>query len=266
MSDTGVRGIDLYIFDGKTWRFVGAGRPNPASRENASDLVYSMDGSEKECMIYLSLYDGVDKLEIGIDEGAEISRTAINSPDSRKPVIVYGTSITQGGCVSRPGMCYTSILSRELDREFINLGFSGNGIIDLEIAELMASCKDPGLFVLDYVGNAKAADIEARGEKFFRILRDAYPDVPILFLGAKEYPYLSFNTSVPKTVAENDAAQKALFDKLKKQGEKNIIYSPEFIMTGDACEYTVDGTHLTDLGATEFCKFLLPYFKKSLRR
>lgn len=265
MTDTGVRGIDLYIFDGKAWRFVGAGRPDPASKETASDLVYSMDGSWHECMIYLSLYDGVDKLEIGVDEGAGISRSTLDSPRAEKPVIVYGTSITQGGCVSRPGMCYTSILSRRLDRQFINLGFSGNGIIDLEIAGTMASYEDPGMFVLDYVGNARAADIEARGEKFFRILRDAHPDVPILFLGAKEYPYLAFNQSVPATVAENDAAQKALFDKLRKAGEKKIYYCPKFVMTGDACEYTVDGTHLTDLGVVEFTDFLYPYFRRALR-
>ena len=266
MAACGTRGLDLYILSDGSWRFAGTGKPQLQIKETTDVMIEGLDGTMHECMMYLSLYDGVDKLEIGVDEGSTIEASDLDSPAAEKPVIVYGTSITQGGCVSRPGMCYTSILSRKLDRQFINLGFSGNGIIDYEIAELMAAYPDPGAFVLDYVGNAKASIINEKGEKFFRILRDAHPDVPIIFLGAKKYPHTAFSATIRATVEENDAAQKALYLKLRKQGEKNIYYSPASDMTGDeSCEQTVDKIHFTDNGVANFTKFLLPVFKKALK-
>lgn len=266
MADTGTRGIDLYVLDGRDWRYVGVGRPEPGDSTSTKVIIDGMDGGMHEFMMYLSLYDGIKSLSIGVDDGSFIGSAEVDSPRTGKPVIVYGTSVTQGGCVSRPGMCYTSILERRFDREFVNLGFSGNGIIDYEIAELMASHPDPGCFVLDYVGNAYAEKINEKGEKFFRILRDAHPDVPVLFLSAKTYPKTAFRKATLDIVMANNAAQKALFDKLKKQGEKNIFLVPLYEMTGDASEQTVDNDHLTDLGTTLITDYFTPYFRKVLKK
>lgn len=264
MADAGSRGVDLYYYDGSAWRFIGTGRPIGQTTEQM--LIGGMTSEPREYMMYLSLYDGIDSLEIGVDEWATFEASSFNSPRAEKPVIVYGTSITQGGCVSRPGMCYTSILERRLDRQFINLGFSGNGIIENEIAEAMAAYPDPGCYVLDYVGNADYDRIEAYGEGFFRILRDAHPDVPIIFVGGKKYPHSVLNNAVSEKIDKNDAAQKALYMKLKKAGEKNIYYSPRLNLTGDDCEGTVDGIHLTDYGVMKFVDHLYPVYKKALKK
>jgi hypothetical protein len=148
MADSGTRGVDLYILTDGTWRFVGTGRPTHGNKTTDASLAENMDPKDREYMLYLSLYDGIDKLEIGIKEGSSISGPEVKSPSDDKPIVAYGTSILQGGCCSRPGMAFTNIVARRLDREVINLGFSGNGQLDLEIAEFMASVEDPGLYSL----------------------------------------------------------------------------------------------------------------------
>mgnify|MGYP003233914338 FL=1 len=114
-------------------------------------------------MIYLPLYDGLVSLSIGIDADASINQPSKESPIREKPVVFYGTSILQGGCASRPGMAHTNIISRRLNRECINLGFSGNAFLDLGVAQVMAGV-DAGVFVLDFVPNVTVEQMNERME------------------------------------------------------------------------------------------------------
>ena len=171
MTDTGTRGLDLYTQDPVDghWRFARSARPQ---KDTLNDLtvISGMETVMREYIVYLSLYEGVKKLEIGVEEGSVIDQPALDSPRKGSPIVMYGTSILQGGCANRPGMAFTNIISRELDREVVNLGFSGNARLDYEIAELMAAVKDPSLFVLDNVPNCEASLIDERQEKFFRTI------------------------------------------------------------------------------------------------
>ena len=195
-----------------------------------------------------------------------LEQPRLDSPVSDRPVVAYGTSILQGGCVSRPGMVETSVLSRLLDREVINLGFSGNALLDYEIAELMASVPDPALYILDNVPNASAKLIDEKGEKFFRIIRDAHPDVPVIFVEDPEYPTTLFDSELRDLMVSRNAAQKRLFAKLKADGEKLIYYVGAEGMIGDDGEATVDGEHFTDLGSVRYVRHILPTVKKALKR
>ena len=264
MTDTGTKGLDLYtIVDGE-WRHVCSAQPQGKTSERT--FISNMDPIEREYMLYLSLYDGVSSLEIGVDEGASLDQPTVDSPSSERPIVMYGTSILQGGCANRPGMAHTSMISRHLDVEVINLGFSGNALLDMEIAELMASVEDPGLYVLDYAPNAFADMIDENGEKFFRIIRDAHPDVPVIFIEDVIFPYTIFDNAILKQVAGKNEAQKRLFDKLKKSGEKKIYYISAEGMIGDDGEATVDGTHFTDLGMMRYVEHVLPTIKKALKQ
>ena len=140
-TQTGTRGLDLYCLqeDG-AWTFVNSARPT--GQKNETVIITDMEPAEREYMLYLPLYDGLTDLEIGIDSLARIGQPAVDLPQRERPVVFYGTSILQGGCANRPGMAHTSIISRRLNRECINLGFSGNALLDLE--------------------NGNAADIAAR--------------------------------------------------------------------------------------------------------
>lgn len=192
MTPVGIKGLDLYAWQDGQWIFVGSARPGHAKNTFTSTFISNMDGQMREYMLYMPLYDCATKVEIGILGNARIEQPVLSSPVRKKPVVVYGTSITQGGCANRPGMAYTAILSRKMDREFINLGFSGNGRLDYEIARLMARV-DASCYILDNMANCSTAMLD-RLEGFIKILREAHPDTPILLLGNAHYTYVRFNT------------------------------------------------------------------------
>ena len=262
MTDTGTKGLDLYaLVDGK-WRHVCSAQPQGKTSERR--IIANMDPVEREYMLYLSLYDGVSSLEIGVDEGAMLASPAVDSPSREKPIVMYGPSILQGGCANRPGMAHTNIISRRLDREVFNLGFSGNALLDMEIAHLMASVEDPGLFVLDYAPNAWDYLIDEQGEAFFRVLRDAHPDVPVIFIEDVIFPHSIFDKNILAEVTKKNQAQRRLFDKLKDVGEKDIYYISAEGMIGDDGEATVDAIHFTDLGMMRYVDHVMPTIRKAL--
>ena len=263
MTDTGTKGLDLYtLYDGE-WTHVCSAQPQGKTSERT--FIRNMDPIEREYMLYLSLYDGVSSLEIGVDEGALLAPPAVARPSKEKPIVMYGTSILQGGCANRPGMAHTNILSRRLDREVFNLGFSGNALLDMEIAHLMASVEDPGLFILDYAPNAWDYLIDEKGEEFFRVIRDAHPDVPVIFIEDVIFPHSRFDKRILEEVTKKNAAQKRLFEKLQAAGEKKIYYIGAEGMIGDDAEATVDGTHFTDLGMMRYIDHILPTVLEALK-
>ena len=267
MTDTGTRGLDLYTQDPVDghWRFARSARPQ---KDTLNDLtvISGMEPVMREYIVYFSLYEGVKKLEIGVEEGSVIDQPALDSPRKGSPIVMYGTSILQGGCANRPGMAFTNIISRELDREVVNLGFSGNARLDYEIAELMAAVKDPSLFVLDNVPNCEASLIDERQEKFFRIIRDAHPDVPVVFIENPNYPHAVFDKVAAADITARNASMRAVYEKLKKAGEKKIYYIKGDKMLGLDGEATVDGVHFTDLGMVRYTEYVLPTIKKALRK
>jgi hypothetical protein len=265
MTDAGVGGLDLYAFlDGK-WEFVGTGFDWKGARntDHTRRLVGHMDAVDREYMLYLSLYDEVKTLELGVPEGYTLEQPVLDSPRSDAPVVMYGTSILQGGCASRAGMAHTNILARRFDRTVINLGFSGNAHLDLEIAELMASVENPSVYVLDYVPNASPEKIETLGEKFFRIIRDKHPDVPVIFVEDPLFPHGIVDHAIADEVSGKNAAQKALFQRLQDAGVQNIYYIPALGMT--TSEDFVDGVHLTDLGMTHYADHITPLLQNLLK-
>ncbi len=268
MTDAGDSGLDLYILTEKDgWRFAGSGFDWGGRDKNVKNktIIANMTPDMREYMLYLSMYNGIEELELGIDEGAVIEAPAVESPKTERPVVMYGTSILQGGCTSRPGMAFTAILGRKLDREVINLGFSGNARLDYEIAEYITRVQNPSLIVLDYVPNSSAELINERGEKFFRIIRDAFPDVPVILVEDPTFPHTRFDQKMLEEVTSKNAAQLALYKKLKKAGEKRLYYVSTDGLIGDDGEATVDGVHFTDLGMMRYVERVLPVMRKALR-
>lgn len=263
MTDAGVSGLDLYaLVDGK-WHFAGSGFVwGEAGKSRERKLVGNMEPQMREYMLYLPLYDCLDSLFIGTPEGYALEQPVLDSPRRSRPVVMYGTSILQGGCASRAGMAHTAILSRWLDREVINLGFSGNAHLDTEVAQLIASVEDPSVIVLDYVPNCTAKLIEDKGLGFFRIVRDAHPDVPVVFVENPEYTHSVLDLKIAGEIKAKNDAQRALYESLRKAGEKKLYYVKGKGMTGDDGEAAVDGVHFTDLGMMRYARHLYPVLKK----
>ena len=259
MTPTGICGLDLYCLQDGKWVFAGSGRPS--GKRTQATLVKNMLPEEREYLLFLPLYDGITSLSIGVDSLAELDQPAVDLPKREKPVVFYGTSILQGGCATRPGMAHTNILERWLQRECINLGFSGNALLDLEIADVIAGI-DASLFVLDFVPNATVEQMRERGEQFYTRIRSKHPDTPILFVEDPVFPHSRFNTEMAKEIKEKNEAVQALYQSLKRRGEKSIHFLSSRDMIGHDGEATVDGIHLTDLGFMRYAELLEPLCKK----
>ena len=260
------KGLDLYIKKDGEWVFAGVGRPKmskgPAYDQHEGTIVKSMAPGRKECLLYLPLFDSLDSLFIGVEEGSYVE--PIENPFKYR-IVVKGSSVTHGLAASRPGMSYAARFGRDNGFYTFNLGFSGNALLDMEIAHLMASVEDPGLFVLDYAPNAYAHLIDESGEAFFRVIRDAHPDVPVIFIEDVIFPHTIYDKAIREEVTKKNEAQKRLFDKLKKSGERKIYYIRAEGMIGDDGEATVDGIHFTDLGAMRYVDHVLPTIRKALK-
>ncbi len=134
MPATAVSGLDLYVkTENGRWRWLSVGRPTkyPA---NSGELVKDLPAGKREYLLYLPLYNGVRSVELGLPKDSTLAKAGPWSSGISKPIVFYGTSITQGGCASRPGMVHTAILGRQLNCPVINLGFSGNGKMEPEMA------------------------------------------------------------------------------------------------------------------------------------
>lgn len=260
MTPTGIRGLDLYAYDNGDWRFVGSARPLQNEKNTTTVVMRNMLPEDREYMLFLSLYDGVDSLYIGVDSLAKLELPKMDIPSRHKPIVMYGTSLLQGGCANRPGMCHTNILQRMLNREIYNFGFSGNGKLDLEVAKVMATV-DAGLFVIDCLPNNKTPEFKEKVDVFFRTIRDAHPEVPILFVESPIFPGAYWDQEEKVILKEKNDALKEYFAKLQQQGEKNIHYfsADKIIMNP---EVTVDNYHYTDLGFWQFAQSLYPVIDK----
>ena len=246
MPATGVSGLDLYVKDGSTWRWTGAGRPG-SGRTHEAQLAGGIPEGVHEYLLYLPLYNGTDSLEIGIPSEAMLAKGPARAPGHDKPICFYGTSITQGGCASRPGMTYAAILGRRLDCPAMNFGFSGNGKMEPEVGALLAEL-DAAAYVINCAPNMTPDVIAECAGPLVRQLRTAHPDTPILLVGQCFYQAGYFlPASRNSAVDKNDAVRKA-YENLKAAGVGKLSFVDGMALYGDDGEATVDGTHATDLG------------------
>ncbi len=247
MPATGVSGIDLYMrADNGRWTFVQNGRPTAQSNEASFRVVPG-----RECLLYLPLYNGVESLKIGIPKDKALLKPTESPGRQNKPIVIYGTSITQGGCASRPGMAFTAIVGRQLDVPVINLGFSGNGRMEPEMAELLAEL-DPAVYVLDCLWNMRPAEVSERVGPFVKKLRSVRPQTPILLVE---------DCSVSnKTPTEKGTICRRIYEDLKAEAVTGLHFLSNRDMLGTDGDGTVDGCHPNDVGmlrqATVFSKSL----------
>ncbi len=237
ITKIGQAGFDLYKSDGGSYSFVGPFIPNARNHGFSYRLV--TDGRMHTYTIHMPLYDGVEEVYIGLPAGAELE--AAEDYTYEKPVVYYGSSITQGGCASRPGNAYQAMISRKLDGNFINLGFSGNGKGEQVICDYMASL-DALVFVSDYDYNAPdAAHLNATHYNLYETFRRAHPTTPYVMVSKPDFK--------PGDEARRDVIIESYKRALAK-GDRHVYFvDGEHIFDGehrDSC--TVDGGHPNDLG------------------
>lgn len=234
---TGSIGCDLYSGS----RYFGTFIPRMDVTTEYENVVDIADVAEREYTINMPLYSGVDKMYIGIKEGCTLK--AADEYKITKPIVYYGSSITHGGCASRPGNAYPNIISRELDCDFINLGFSGNARAEDEMADYIASL-DMSAFVYDYDHNAPTLrHYSNTHERMFKIIRMAQPDLPIIMMTRPKY-YLSQGETERLKIMLNT------YNSAIAAGDKNVycIKGQDLLIEPLREAALVDNCHPNDVG------------------
>lgn len=272
MAFVGIMGFDLYEGSGTDKHYLRSTRFSPDCEEYLVPVFGAQGGVEfekkmREFTLHFPLYSGVKSFEIGLTSGSVVEPP---SPwKDPRPVVVYGTSIQQGGCASRPGMCHTNRMSRLLDRPFINLAFSGSGKGEPVMARLLSEIEDPAMYVLDYSANAGLQGIRDTQENFIRILREKHPVTPILLVSrypyAREYATLRDTGKFTAGFIELTETYRKHLEKFRSEGDEHIYFLDGTTLLGDYPEdCTVDGVHGTDLGFYKISNVMAPVIRKIL--
>lgn len=238
---TGSVGFDVYADEGEGAYYVGSAIP-PFDVEDAfASRLWFKDARRREITVNFPLYSGVKSLYIGLKKEAYVE--APSAFDDARPVVFYGSSITQGGCASRPGNSYQALLARWLGFDYVNLGFSGSALAEDTMIDYIASLP-MRVFVMDYDHNAPTYEhLKNTHEKLFKAVRAAHPTLPVVMMTRPVYRY-----------NEEELARLALvtktYENAKAAGDDHVylIDGRELVTEEFADIATVDGCHPNDAG------------------
>lgn len=251
MTPIASKGFDLYTNINDKWQFVGVAQPQN-SITNEYTIIKEMEKVSREYLLNFPLYTGVDLVEIGVDQDAYIKKSKKQIIDSVNPIIFYGTSITQGASASRPGLTYPSLIQRGLNKEVINLGFSGNGRFEKEIAKYFMLAK-PSVIILDCTPNSPADTIRKNLPNLIEYIRSINDTVPIVLVESITLDNANLkkdNKTIFGTMTFINEQNKALNDiyTSKSKKHKKLYYLNGENLIGNDHEATIDGLHFNDLG------------------
>ncbi|MBE7044721.1 MAG: hypothetical protein E7397_04275 [Ruminococcaceae bacterium] len=253
MPQSGIAGFDVTV-NGK---LRGTFYP-PLDLESKYEGIFHFEHADrKEILINFPLYNDVTEMFIGLQDTAYIEKAPKYTHE--KPVVFYGSSITQGGCASRPGNSYEEILSEWLDCNYINLGFSGSARGEQAMAEYIASL-DMSVFVMDYDHNAPTPEhLEKTHEPFYKIIREKNPDLPIVFVTGPNY-YFWDGEPRRQIILKT-------YEKAKAAGDEKVWFVDGRELWGKEGwnHATMDGCHPSDLGFWRMAEGIRPALEEALK-
>ena len=249
---SGSCGFDLYVGE----KYKGTFMP-PFDVSTSYESVIDLGNKKmRDITINFPLYSGVSALYIGLKEGCE----ALPPDEYRveKPVVYYGSSITQGGCASRPGNAYEAIVTQKTGVNHVNLGFSGSAKAEKEISDYICSL-DMSAFVFDYDHNAPTTDhLRNTHERMFKEVRESHPTTPIIMLSRPKY-------TLTREEKERVNIIKATYENALSAGDKNVYFiDGKTLMRHCHNEGTVDNCHPNDWGFYSMAQALTKVIKKIL--
>lgn len=241
---TGTASFDIYVDEGKGSTYYGTFVP-PYDMSDGYESVHDFpDQTERVVTINFPLYSGVKKLYVGLEGNAVIKA----SPDYKyeEPIVYYGSSVTQGGCASRPGTCYQNVISRRLDVDFWNLGFSDGARGEKVMTEYLAGLK-MRMLVCDLDHNLPYEELKKRHLPLYRTVRAVQPELPIIFISAADIlmPHAKKSRLVERREVIRETYRTAI-----AEGDKNVYFidGEELFAGEDRDQCTVDRIHPNDLG------------------
>jgi lysophospholipase L1-like esterase len=265
MPATGVSGIDLYSRSGKGPWLWSAGRFS-----FKDTITYTFErltsDSNRVYTLYFPLYNQVSWMEIKVPHDFSLDPLSVNK---QKPIVVYGTSIAQGACASRPGLSWAALLGRAIEQPVVNLGFSGNGRLEPELIDRIAEI-DASVYVLDCLPNMAAeiyvnGELRSRLEKSIQALQEKRPGTPLLLVDHAGLTGELTNPQLKNTYEKVNAILNEAYTQLKKKGVQNI-YILKKKQLGQNIETMVDGIHPNDMGMVLYAKAYANMIRTILKR
>ncbi len=253
-------GFDLYIKDGKNWKWAGATAAGKSGEVKV--ILENCSRGRIECLLYLPLISSLDGLKIGVEPG---HRLIPSENPFRHRIAIFGSSYTHGISTSRPGMAYPAQLSRMTGLQFLSLGCSGNSKLQDYFAHALADA-DVDAFVFDAFSNPSPEMIHDRLFKFIEIIQTKHPDAPLIFQKTIYREWRNFNDGSDKKEREKmEMAEKMMREACRRY--KNVYYVETTDATAPDHETSVDGTHPGDYGyqlwaksvAKPICRILAKY-------
>ncbi len=256
MPLSGSTGFDMYIFENNQYKYVHSFIP-PYDVGDKYEAGFSFEDEKmRDIIINFPLYNSLSELYVGVKENSSV--LSGGRYIGEKPIVYYGSSITQGACASRPGNCYQSIISRELNRDFINLGFSGNARAEKTMAEYIARL-DMSCFVYDYDYNAPTAEfLEQTHKAMFDIIRDKKPGLPIVMMTNPSQEFSGEIMQKRRDIIFNT------YKVAKQSGDNNVYFidAQELFKRFGGEGRTVDGLHPNDFGFVCMAEGILKVMKE----
>lgn len=258
MARSGSSGFDLYIGRGTEKVYRKTAIPGSGQTTYTSVLLQNAGAELRDFTLNFPLYNGVKELEIGLTPNAVLEPAVPFAVAT--PILFYGSSITQGGCASRPGNAYTHIVGRRLNVPIINYGFSGSARGEQEMAALIGRIP-MSVFVYDYDHNAPTIEhLQATHEPFFRAFRDARPETPVVFVSRCDFDGDRAGSRARRDIIRNT------YENARAAGDEKVFFVDGETLFGksdrDAC--TVDGCHPNDLGFIRMAEAITPAVAKAL--
>ncbi len=242
-------GFDVYLEKEGKETFLVSVVP-PIDSDGAYSRAVPLPEGEKQITLYFPLYNDVKHLSVGLSHGASLKKA---TPYERsKPILFYGSSITQGACASRPGISYVARIARSLRSDFINLGFAGACKGEQVMAEYLSTI-DASVFVLDYDHNSPNPEfLNQTHYGVYRAYREKHPSTPIVLVTRPASDPLQ-----PAVMGRRSVVMETYL-RARAEGDEKILFVDGFGLLDDEerMDCTVDGTHPNDYGFYRMAKII----------
>ena len=263
MAESGVCGFDAYLFnqESQTWQYLNVTN-NRITETNFKAILFSNLPGEKEVLIHFPLFAKVKEVLVGINQDAIVNKTRPFSLSGK--LVFYGTSITQGANASRPGLSYVDQISRHINAEVLNLGFSGNGLGETSIINIIKEINDMRMLIIDYDANAGATGaLYSTMIPLIEETRKYHPTIPIIVISRIFYILESYQTSIKQAMKKRRDFQKEV---VEASNDKHLYYiDGRSLLSPEPFDCFSDQIHLNDLGFYNFSQNLIKYIEQILK-
>lgn len=238
-------GFDMYVETEFGQRFVKEFRMTYDMTDSYEQVVALECAKYRTYTINFPIHAVVESVDIGLAPGAALG--APNPYRNHLPVLFYGSSIVHGTAASRSGNIYPAIISRELNLDFYDLGFSGQAKGEAVMAEWIAG-RPMSICVCDYDHNAANPEhLKKTHYPFYEKIREKNPELPYIMITTTDYWTRHYEWD--NVLRMRDVIMESYL-RARAAGDRNVYFidGMSFNSVPHQYERTVDGVHPNDAG------------------